>query len=172
MLLAFEPHIMKIQPNYLGAVDKFVWQPSKSGIYSAKSGYHSLQSKEPPVAYTIKPTTAGTSVAIDWITDVWDGKFSPKLKVFLWSVIQKTIPSGENLRTREIINNTHCLRCGKEETTTHIFLECPFAQQVWLETPTNQAAHLADQTEFIAALTMTRNDICLPPSGITGNIFP
>ncbi|KAH0858705.1 hypothetical protein HID58_086966 [Brassica napus] len=29
---------MKIQPNYLGAVDKFVWQPSKSGIYSAKSG--------------------------------------------------------------------------------------------------------------------------------------
>lgn len=45
-----------------------------------------------------KLTSVGnTPESFNWRQDVWSGNYSPKMKVFLWSIIQGTLLLGENL---------------------------------------------------------------------------
>lgn len=75
--------IQCLRPSQEGVDDAFIWQPSTSGIYSTKSGYHSA------MISVFNPTNARLPPgrSIDWYKDVWSGSCSPKLRVFLWSVL-------------------------------------------------------------------------------------
>ena len=110
--------------------DDFIWQPSTSGIYSTKSGYHSAMiSVLNPINARLPP---GRS--IDWNKDVWSWSYSPKLRVFLWLVLQQALPTGENLHRRGINPEIRFPRCGDRETTLHIFALCPFAESLESQT--------------------------------------
>lgn len=155
------------QPSQTGAEDQFVWLPTASGVYSAKSGYQALKRAED------QGSQATTSLGSDfgWIRDVWAADYSPKLKVFIWSILQNALPIGTNLKNRGLPAATNCIRCGEEETVAHIFFNCPFAQNVWQEIPLTTAVHLAAQVDFKETLVASRSMICLPPTGITRNIL-
>lgn len=69
-----------------------IWQPTISGVYSTKSGYAvSRASKE--------LQEISTPEGFNWIKDIWSSECSPKIKVFMWSIVQKALPLGENLHT-------------------------------------------------------------------------
>lgn len=104
LLPAFVPQILRIQPSDKGAEDSFLWRATKSGIYTAKSGYFAAS----------VPTQDSLSVPQDefsWIKDVWSSKSSPKMKIFLWSILQNALPLGVNLLSRRGISVGDCIRC-------------------------------------------------------------
>lgn len=154
--------ILSLRPSQTGVEDAFTWQPLNTGIYSTKSGYHSAMT----------PNLGNVSHNVNWYKDVWNGKCSPKLKVFIWSILQRALPIGENLQRRGFNSNVRCQWCGRQESATHLFISCPFAQKVWSLLPIGDTTHLAGITSFEAAIAAFHKIICLPPTGLTVNIFP
>ncbi|KAF3559696.1 hypothetical protein F2Q69_00017325 [Brassica cretica] len=102
-----------------------------------KSGYNSLANHTP------EDVSPRTTTAFDWIKDLWASECSPKLKVFMWSIIQagacNASPQGR-----------HC-KCGA---------------------PLKDEVHLATDDTFEAAVVRFRSTICLPPSGVPNTILP
>lgn len=50
----------------------------------------------------------------------------PKVKIFLWRLCNKALPSKLNLEKREINVEEGCKCCGNfSESLSHIFFECP-----------------------------------------------
>ncbi|KAF2582285.1 hypothetical protein F2Q68_00006611 [Brassica cretica] len=101
-------------------VNSYVWLASRSGLYSAKSGYY---------AATTKDEHTPTANQILYKT-IWNSKVSPKLQLFLWKIVHGTIAIGENLAKRGLLANITCQHCGELETTEHIFLHCNFTRQL------------------------------------------
>lgn len=166
LLPTFADKIQCLQPSVKGAEDAFIWLNSKSGAYTTRSGY--FAASLPPAE-----SNNGTSDNdFDWIKDVWAGEFSPKMRAFLWSVIQNALPLGSNLQSRGNISALHCIRCQQRETAIHCFFTCPFAETVWKLIPLLRAVHIAATTSVKDAVVQFRKIICLPPTGITHNILP
>lgn len=118
--------IMALRPSLLVVEDAYIWRPTKDGVFTEKSGYHSI----------IAPKESNLPISnsedeFNWIKDIWNGSCSPKIKVFLWSVIQKAIPLGYNLQKRGLLHEAKCIRCGELEIEAHIFFQFPYAIQVW-----------------------------------------
>lgn len=155
--------VLQLQPSQTGAEDIIIWQPTASGVYSTKSGY--------TVASSSRNTTAPPD-DFEWIRDVWSSQCSPKMKVFLWSIIQKALPLGTNLQSRGIKAQAKCVRCDEIETAMHIFFECPFAKEVWKKIPLQRTVNTSSMAEFKEAVVAFRKSICIPPSGVTNLILP
>lgn len=159
--------ILCIQPSRSGAEDRMIWQPQTNGIYTTKSGYFSAakQSKS-----HLQVNRAFDN--LNWTRDVWRSACSPKLRLFLWSIVNKAIPIGENLQKRGMLSAAKCPRCNEVETDMHIFFTCPFAVEVWKLIPITGTVNIETGRNFIDTLGRFRDTICLPPSGVTGSILP
>lgn len=70
--------ILSIKPSITGAADSYVWLASKSGVYSAKSGYFVVTALEEENSAHEK----------NLYKAIWSCKTSPKLHLFLWKVVQ------------------------------------------------------------------------------------
>lgn len=125
-----------------------------------------------PYTVIVASPTVQPSLIVNWHKDVWNGAFSPKLRVFIWSMLQNALPTGENLQFRGINNSAVCPRCGDSESMVHIFFSCPFAKKVWELIPLKDVVHLATIQSCELAVIGSRNFVCLPPTGITTNILP
>lgn len=171
LLPKFDSQFQCLRPSQEGVEDVFIWQPASFDIYSTKSGYHSAMTPVPqvPNARNIPPTE--NLLPIDRYKYVWSKYCTPKLKVFLWSILQKSLPIGGNLQRRGIIPEILCPRCGNRETTMHIFSSCSFARKFWSLIPLKNVVHLATLDSFEKVEIASRSFICHPPSGISTNIL-
>lgn len=130
----FSSQIQCLQPSKAGVEDVYVWTPLSSGVYSTKSGYNS-QSRTPTKANTPPPMLSNHSdMEFNWLKDVWSLKTAPKLKNFLWSIIQGALPIGAELQRRGMTSAALCPRCKEVESAMHVFFLCPFAKEVWRHT--------------------------------------
>ncbi|XP_018510447.2 uncharacterized protein LOC108869886 [Brassica rapa] len=166
ILPSLASQIQTIRPSTKGAEDIFVWQPLQSGVYSAKSGYSTAS------ALKHQHTPQEENQEFRWVKDIWSGLFSPKLKVFLWSTIQKALPTGENLQNRGITSDLTCPRCKKTETVMHIFFNCTFARKVWEAVPLRQAIPISAEDTITSMMVKFRRALCLPPTGVQNPILP
>jgi hypothetical protein len=98
--------------------DKWGW--GKTGFYTAAQGFISLQSPQA----LIESTTL-------W-KQVWDPLGLPKINFFCWVLMHRKVLTGENLAKRGIIGPHRCsMCCNALEMMDHLFVDCPFAQEVW-----------------------------------------
>ncbi|XP_013633297.1 uncharacterized protein LOC106436164 [Brassica napus] len=88
-------HILALKPSKLGAQDAHIWNLNKTGEYTAKSGYISLQSPKIQSTLALLDTDV---VGWDWNKHIWSPHLLPKLKMFLWKVGQNALPTIENLQ--------------------------------------------------------------------------
>ena len=103
------------------ACDKRGWG-SKSGSYTAAEGYRSLLTV-PHVAPN----------PIQW-NFVWSSKSIPKVDLFCWNVVHRSILTTENLRKRGLEGPSRCALCkNDEENIDHLLLSCSFSKEVWKE---------------------------------------
>ncbi|XP_013673720.1 uncharacterized protein LOC106378078 [Brassica napus] len=77
----------------MGAPDSFVWLASRSGVYTAKSGYYVAASKE----LTANRDEARPLQDQNLYKAIWASKIPPKLHLFLWKITQGALALGENL---------------------------------------------------------------------------
>ena len=119
--------ILCMWPSRFGAEDRVIWNPSKSGDYTTKSGYYEavkLQDLDRPNMHHREE--------LEWNKYVWSVKTLPKIEVFLWKILQDALPLGAALQRRGICSQAAaCSRCGETETAAHLFLHCRYTKRVW-----------------------------------------
>lgn len=114
--------IRKISLNVERTRDTRFWALEKSGLFTVKSAYRSLQSEgdDDPESH------------LDLWKHLWKLKIPLKVKDLLWRAASKCLPTKVNLRLRHVPVDGLCPRCSVEpETTLHCLVGCAFAQSCW-----------------------------------------
>ncbi|XP_013639114.1 PREDICTED: uncharacterized protein LOC106344250 [Brassica oleracea var. oleracea] len=158
----YEDCILRIVTSAGPSLDALVWLPEKNGAYSTKSGY--------ALGILEKCAWEKDQQPLEWQKHIWSAKTIPKIREFLWRIVKKAIPVSENLSKRGV-PPFNCKRCGAHEDDLHVFLTCPFAEEVWNLLPVRirPAASLLSMAELIkAGSTYTP----LPPSGLSDPMWP
>jgi len=68
---------------------------------------------------------------------IWKSSCQNKHKVFFWLLLRDRLSTRELLRRRNthlLSYNCACCTHDVEETLSHLFLTCPFAQVCWIKT--------------------------------------
>ena len=67
--------------------------------------------------------------------EVWNSTALPKVNFFFWTLVHNKQLTGDNLQKRKIAGPHRCvLCCNNSETAQHLFMECSFAEEVWVLT--------------------------------------
>jgi hypothetical protein len=105
-------------PIHLLSRNKWGW--GKIGFYSVAQGYSALH---PPQA--LKETATLRK-------KVWDPLGLPKVNFFRWVLMHRKILTEENMAKRGFIGPHRCPMCFQAlEMMDHLFVDCPFTQEVW-----------------------------------------
>jgi hypothetical protein len=89
--------------------------------YSVREAYKDLISR----------TSCSTSAV--W-SKVWHKSIPSKVSCMVWRLLQNRLATRDNLCRRGVIGHGSSLcvgECGREETTNHLFFECPKFSGVW-----------------------------------------
>ena len=70
--------------------------------------------------------------AKEW-KSMWSIKVTPKIKIVLWRLAHNCLPTGQQLRKRNIPAYDLCCHCGRDETAEHAFLTCQYVAESWRE---------------------------------------
>ncbi|CAL1374602.1 unnamed protein product [Linum trigynum] len=66
-----------------------------------------------------------------WIR-LWNADIPPKLKVFVWQIFNRALPTSEALIAKKVPVHPRCPVCWESaETMEHLFLDCPVARALW-----------------------------------------
>ena len=104
-----------------------VWGLSKSGFYNSKSGYKLAETLERLQA---PPSPGLPPIERKLWKDLWKTHTSPKIRHFMWRVLSGALAVKERLRSRGILLDTTCPRCGLcEETISHVLFHCEAAKE-------------------------------------------
>lgn len=110
--------------------DRLIWCRSKSGKYIVKRGYqiarrnssHGLPSSASPSTIVSQKT---------W-SILWNAPTAPKVKHFMWKVVNNWIATKDNLFKRKCAQSPLCPICYREpETVEHLLFRCPWTCNVW-----------------------------------------
>lgn len=157
----YEDLILHIKTSSTQSPDTMIWLKEKSGEYSTKTGYG--------VGMTSCRPQEEITYPVNWLSDIWNIKTSPKLKDFLWRVVRKAIPVSSNLERRGF-PSFNC-KCGAPEDDLHVFLTCPLAEEVWSLSPIvcRPIASTPSLAEFIK---LGKSYTPLPPTGLSDPLWP
>lgn len=126
-----------LAPVHLHLRDKWGW--GKTGTYSARLGFVALQEQQHQI-HTTKL----------W-KHVWDPFGLPKINFFCWILMHKRTLTGDNLEKSGISGPQRCpLCCKAQETIDHLFIQCPFSQEVWLQAIMGLNAYILEQSSVVS----------------------
>lgn len=103
--------------------DSWNWVAESSGMFSVKSAYQTI------LAESI------TTEDHDIFKIIWSIPAPPKVLFFAWRLLNRGLPTVDNLARWNILigeHETRCIFCKVDiETTTHIFCTCLLIDRVW-----------------------------------------
>jgi hypothetical protein len=95
--------------------DVMRWSLEPSGEFSVRSLYLRLCQGTPRKHYGV----------------LWRIAVPLKIRIFLWQLVRKRLPSNDNIRRRRGPSSGRCALCGEMEDTNHIFFTCVLARFMW-----------------------------------------
>ncbi|KAF5204158.1 Cyclin-dependent protein kinase inhibitor smr6 [Thalictrum thalictroides] len=98
-------------------IDRIIWTPSKSGMFSVRSAYKTLSGEQPRVR---------------WYGFVWNKLVLPRHSFSAWQLLSGCLPTQDNLVKRRVLNYSSCILCnGSRENSKHLYFECPYSKEIW-----------------------------------------
>lgn len=126
----FAKQIVQTPIAWQGGEDSLWWPHSRDGELSVRSSYFQIHKQN-----QIPNVRASSSQRVDkelW-RFMWKIPVPQKIKVFLWKMLNNSLPVCDNLRKRRVLRNGICPLCQmEEETGEHLFLLCDWTRMVWL----------------------------------------
>ena len=123
------PLILGLKPSCSFNPNGYVWNHTKSGVYTVKSGYDLLQSKKLSLSQTEvrEPSITGLQ------SHVWKLKAPSKMKHFLWQAISGCVAMAKRLTYRHLGTDRSCPRCAAHRSPlTIFFLNVLQSCRLWL----------------------------------------
>jgi len=117
-------------------MDKIIWNHSPSGDLNLKDAY-TFKSNHSPVSH--------------WAQSIWHRNIPPSKSLVAWRLMHDKMPTNENLIRRGCCLPSICNLClNNQETSFHIFFDCPYAIKIWtwLSTTININLHFNNITEI------------------------
>jgi hypothetical protein len=126
--------ILNIPLRRAGGEDSCAWSLEKSGVYSIKSAYRALMSRNEQAALDEGTITETSSTEKQMWTILWKLNVMPKVRVFWWRVLRGILPVEATLKHRHISQLSRCKIClAKDEDLMHALITCDHAQRFWVE---------------------------------------
>ena len=98
-------------------LDSLVWLHSSDGKLTSKLALNFLMP---------------ASISLPWAALIWKSCIPPSCSFILWRIMHGKMPTDENLRRRGCITVSICNLCiSTDESSDHLFLQCPFATNIW-----------------------------------------
>ncbi|XP_060961202.1 uncharacterized protein LOC133031689 [Cannabis sativa] len=120
--------ILGIPLRYGPCADRWCWHYTSNGCYSVKSGY--------AVALDMVSESNGSSSGdqAHWWNGLWNLRVPQKIKIFVWRMYFRALPTNSQLIKRKIPLQPLCHRCGEEmETSEHALVYCSSLRHLWLK---------------------------------------
>lgn len=115
------PHIRRlaeqvILPSHFKA-DCLLWKHNSSGSLSLKDAYEFKRHHFPK---------------IDWTKHIWSIDIPPSKSMMVWRFMLDKLPTDDQLVMRGCHFPSMCSLCSNsEETSFHLFFQCPYVVQLW-----------------------------------------
>ncbi|KAJ1690907.1 hypothetical protein LUZ63_015062 [Rhynchospora breviuscula] len=125
-------------PTTTSQPDRLVWIPERSGTFSVKSAYKTIQLSR-------QQTSPAQPHPVDFF---WKNiSLKPKIKLFLWKLCAKALPTCSRLAARIRSIDPICQRCRvSEETDYHVFFGCNISRATWFASPLQIRSDLIEET--------------------------
>ena len=122
--------ILKIPLSKTDSVcDKPLWKHSNNGEFIVKTAYNLLL--EDSLSSSSNQPRHSHNQNGAWKL-IWKINVLLKICNFVWKLMHDSLPTLLILKTRGISTNSSCPLCNtKDESTSHLFLQCPFARASW-----------------------------------------
>jgi hypothetical protein len=108
--------------------DRRKWIPAAAANFSVKSAYLDLLNR-----LVLPPLDDSKLLSLG---RMWKNNVPSKISIFGWRLLLEKLPTRDSLFIKGVITNVldrGCvLCCNHVETTTHIFLQCPASNSVWV----------------------------------------
>jgi hypothetical protein len=127
------------------AEEDFVcWPHTRNGLFSVRSAYNLARSSK----FLHAQSRNGRGMNSNWTENekcwkaIWKIKAPGKMLIHLWRFAHDCLPSGVQLRRRQIPADGTCIFCSRQEGIEHTLLFCQFARVVWQEVKEHIPLHL------------------------------
>jgi hypothetical protein len=129
----FEPaiaeQILQIPISSHAGADFACWPFTRHGAYIVRSGYNLARH-----AKFFHTRSKARGLSSGWLASdkqwkaIWKIRAPGKMKIHLWRFSHDCLPSGVQLRKRQVPEAGTCVFCGRTEGIDHALLACQFAQ--------------------------------------------
>ena len=117
--------IKRIRLNRDRIQDKLIWRQTTNGIFTVRSAYQMVMRVLGKEVHLLNQRN-------QWWNTIWYAKIMPKIKYFVWYLINGFIPVGSELKKKGIQMNYDCPVCGEQEKSMfHAFFACELSCTVW-----------------------------------------
>jgi len=97
--------------------DNWKWNCTSSGLFSFKSAWELIRTKDPTFQFT---------------SLIWFPTHSPKMAICLLRALQSKLLTRDFLKTTGVIDMDTRVLCNvAQESINHLFLECPYSTYLW-----------------------------------------
>ncbi|XP_056695450.1 uncharacterized protein [Spinacia oleracea] len=115
--------ILSIEIMERGSQDDLVWKKEKMGYYTVRSGY-SMQ-------LDAQKAQMNGCIQRNW-SHLWKANMNNKWKVFLWKLLNNSLPVGKEFIKRKIVVDSMCRFCETNvESLEHLFRDCNMSKHIW-----------------------------------------
>jgi ribonuclease HI len=97
--------------------DGLVWKHNSTGTLSLNDAFEFKRTHLPK---------------LDWTKSIWSSDIPPSKSLLAWRLMHDKLPTDENLSLRGCSFPSMCSLClSCFETSYHLFLQCPYAENIW-----------------------------------------
>ncbi|RHN73363.1 putative ribonuclease H-like domain, ankyrin repeat-containing domain-containing protein [Medicago truncatula] len=97
--------------------DGLVWKHNPTGTLSLKDAFEFKRKHLPK---------------LNWTKSIWSSDIPPSKSLLAWRLMHDKLPTDENLSLRGCSLPSMCSLClSCFETSYHLFLQCPYAKNIW-----------------------------------------